>query len=45
MLFDSLLARLTVAACVASNWDKIAKGDYETEFPLRWMQKDMHLHQ
>ena len=20
-----------------------AKGDYETEFPLRWMQKDMYL--
>ena len=43
MLFDSLLGRLTVAAFVASNRDKIAKGDYETEFPLRWMQKDMHL--
>ena len=43
MLFDSLLGRLTVAAFVASNRDKIAKGDRETEFPLRWMQKDMHL--
>jgi 3-hydroxyisobutyrate dehydrogenase-like beta-hydroxyacid dehydrogenase len=43
MLFDSLLARLAVAAFVASNRDKIAKGDYETEFPLRWMRKDMHL--
>ncbi len=43
MLFDSLLGRLTVAAFVASNRDKIAKGDCETEFPLRWMQKDMHL--
>jgi hypothetical protein len=27
MLFDSLLGRLTVAAFVASNRDKIAKGD------------------
>ena len=43
MLFDSLLGRLTVAAFAASKRDKIAKGDYETEFPLRWMQKDMHL--
>src|SRR5260370_33859602 len=43
MLFDSLLGRLTVAAFLASNRDKIAKGDWATEFPLRWMRKDMQL--
>jgi 3-hydroxyisobutyrate dehydrogenase/glyoxylate/succinic semialdehyde reductase len=43
MLFDSLLSTPVVAPFLASKRAKIIKGDYEAEFPLRWMQKDMHL--
>jgi 3-hydroxyisobutyrate dehydrogenase-like beta-hydroxyacid dehydrogenase len=43
MLFDSLLATPAVAPFLASKRDKIESGDYDAEFPLRWMQKDMHL--
>jgi 3-hydroxyisobutyrate dehydrogenase-like beta-hydroxyacid dehydrogenase len=43
MLFDSLLGTPAVAPFLASKRDKIDKGNYEAEFPLRWMQKDMHL--
>jgi 3-hydroxyisobutyrate dehydrogenase/glyoxylate/succinic semialdehyde reductase len=43
MLFDSLLGTPTVAPFLASKREKIESGDYEAEFPLRWMQKDMHL--
>jgi 3-hydroxyisobutyrate dehydrogenase-like beta-hydroxyacid dehydrogenase len=43
MLFDSLLGMPAVAPFLASKRDKIDKGNYEAEFPLRWMQKDMHL--
>ena len=43
MLFDSLLGTPTVAPFLASKRDKIESGNYEAEFPLRWMQKDMHL--
>src|SRR6266550_5847610 len=43
MLFDSLLGSPVVAAFLAAKRDKIDKGNYEAEFPLRWMQKDMHL--
>jgi 3-hydroxyisobutyrate dehydrogenase-like beta-hydroxyacid dehydrogenase len=32
-----------VAPFLASKREKIESGDYEAEFPLRWMQKDMHL--
>ena len=32
-----------VAPFLAAKRDKIDKGNYEAEFPLRWMQKDMHL--
>jgi 3-hydroxyisobutyrate dehydrogenase-like beta-hydroxyacid dehydrogenase len=42
-LFDSLLSTPTVAPFLASKREKIESGNYETEFPLRWMQKDMHL--
>ncbi len=42
-LFDSLLGTPAVAPFLASKRDKIDKGNYEAEFPLRWMQKDMHL--
>ena len=43
MLFDLLLGMPTVAPFLASKREKIESGNYETEFPLRWLQKDMHL--
>ena len=43
MLFDSLLGAPTVAPFLASKREKIESGNYEVEFPLRWMQKDMQL--
>jgi 3-hydroxyisobutyrate dehydrogenase/glyoxylate/succinic semialdehyde reductase len=43
MLFDSLLGMPVLPAFLASKREKIEKGNYEAEFPLRWMQKDMHL--
>jgi 3-hydroxyisobutyrate dehydrogenase-like beta-hydroxyacid dehydrogenase len=43
MLFDSLLGTPAVAPFLASKREKIETGNYEAEFPLRWMQKDMHL--
>jgi 3-hydroxyisobutyrate dehydrogenase/glyoxylate/succinic semialdehyde reductase len=43
MLFDSLLGMPAVAPFLALKKEKIESGNYEAEFPLRWMQKDMHL--
>ena len=43
MLFDSLLGMPAVAPFLASKREKIESGNYEAEFPLRLMQKDMHL--
>jgi 3-hydroxyisobutyrate dehydrogenase-like beta-hydroxyacid dehydrogenase len=43
MLFDSLLGTPAVAPFLASKRQKIESGNFEAEFPLRWMQKDMHL--
>lgn len=43
MLFDSLLGTPAVAPFLATKRNKIDNGNYEAEFPLRWMQKDMHL--
>jgi 3-hydroxyisobutyrate dehydrogenase/glyoxylate/succinic semialdehyde reductase len=43
MLFDSLLGTTAVPPFLASKREKIESGNYEAEFPLRWMQKDMHL--
>jgi 3-hydroxyisobutyrate dehydrogenase-like beta-hydroxyacid dehydrogenase len=43
MLFDSLLGTPAVAPFLATKRQKIESGNYEAEFPLRWMQKDMHL--
>src|SRR5205807_2721090 len=43
MLFDSLLGTPAVAPFLASKREKIESGNYEAEFQLRWMQKDMHL--
>ncbi|PYK35007.1 MAG: NAD(P)-dependent oxidoreductase, partial [Verrucomicrobia bacterium] len=43
MLFDSLLGTPAVAPFLASKREKIESRNYEAEFPLRWMQKDMQL--
>jgi len=43
LLFDSLLGTPVVAPFLAAKRDKIDNCNYEAEFPLRWMQKDMHL--
>ena len=43
VLFDSLLGMPAVAPFLALKREKIESGNYEAEFPLRWMQKDMHL--
>jgi 3-hydroxyisobutyrate dehydrogenase-like beta-hydroxyacid dehydrogenase len=43
MLLDSLLSTSTVAPFVSLKRQKIEGGNYEAEFPLRWMQKDLHL--
>lgn len=43
VLFDSLLGMPAVAPFIALKREKIERGNYEPEFPLRWMQKDMHL--
>jgi hypothetical protein len=42
-VFDALLGTTAVAPFLASKREKIESGNYEAEFPLRWMQKDMHL--
>jgi 3-hydroxyisobutyrate dehydrogenase-like beta-hydroxyacid dehydrogenase len=43
LLFDSLLGTPPVAPFLALKREKIERGKYEAEFPLRWMQKDMQL--
>jgi 3-hydroxyisobutyrate dehydrogenase-like beta-hydroxyacid dehydrogenase len=43
LLFDSLLPTPAVAPFLAAKRAGIENGNYEAEFPLRWMQKDMHL--
>src|SRR5207253_8043634 len=43
LMFDSLLTMPAVAPFLASKREKIESGNYDAEFPLRWMQKDLHL--
>ncbi len=43
VLFDSVLGSPTVAPFLALKREKIEDGNYEAEFPLQWMQKDLHL--
>ena len=43
VLFDSLLGMPAVAPFLAAKREKIERGNYNPEFPLRWMQKDLHL--
>jgi 3-hydroxyisobutyrate dehydrogenase-like beta-hydroxyacid dehydrogenase len=42
-IFDALNGMPQVAPFLFSKWKKIEKGDYQAEFPLSWMQKDLHL--
>jgi 3-hydroxyisobutyrate dehydrogenase-like beta-hydroxyacid dehydrogenase len=42
-LLDSLLGTPAVAPFLASKRKNIESGNYEAEFPLRWVQKDLHL--
>jgi 3-hydroxyisobutyrate dehydrogenase-like beta-hydroxyacid dehydrogenase len=42
-LLDSLLGMPAVPPFLASKRTNFEKGSYETEFPLRWMQKDLYL--
>ena len=42
-LFDSLLGTPAVAPFLALKREKIENRNYDPEFPLRWMQKDLHL--
>ena len=43
VLFDLLLAMPAVAPFLAMKREKIESANYEAEFPLRWMEKDLHL--
>jgi 3-hydroxyisobutyrate dehydrogenase-like beta-hydroxyacid dehydrogenase len=43
VLFDSLLGMPAVAPFIAAKREKIESENYDPEFSLRWMQKDMHL--
>src|SRR6266576_1987731 len=43
VLFDSLLGLPAVAPFLATKRNNISRGNYDPEFPLRWMQKDLHL--
>jgi 3-hydroxyisobutyrate dehydrogenase-like beta-hydroxyacid dehydrogenase len=43
VLFDSLLGMPAVAPFLAAKREKIETGNYDPEFPLRWLQKDLHL--
>jgi len=43
VLFDSLLSTPAAAPFLAGKREKIESENYDPEFPLRWMQKDLHL--
>ena len=43
VLFDLLLGTPAVAPFLAAKREKIENRNYDPEFPLRWMQKDLHL--
>ncbi len=42
-LFDTLLNTQAVAPFLAWKREKMEAGEYEAEFPLKWMQKDLQL--
>jgi 3-hydroxyisobutyrate dehydrogenase/glyoxylate/succinic semialdehyde reductase len=43
MLFDFFLGRGVVPSFIALKRGKIETGNYEPDFPLRWMRKDLQL--
>ncbi len=43
MLLRVLIGAPVTAPFIALKKDKLERGEYETEFPLKWMQKDLHL--
>lgn len=43
VLFSTLIGGPVTAPFLASKKDKIDEGRFDTEFPLQWMQKDLHL--
>jgi 3-hydroxyisobutyrate dehydrogenase-like beta-hydroxyacid dehydrogenase len=43
VLFDSLLGMPVAAPFLATKREKIESRNYDPEFPLCWMQKDLHL--
>src|SRR5208283_622323 len=44
VLFEALLSGPAAAPFLASKRERIEKGNYEeADFPLRWLQKDLHL--
>jgi 3-hydroxyisobutyrate dehydrogenase/glyoxylate/succinic semialdehyde reductase len=43
VLFGLLLGGPLVAPAVAGKKEKIVSGDYEADFPLKWLHKDLHL--
>ena len=42
-LLDFLLGTALVAPYLAGKRENIERGDYAAQFPLQWMQKDLHL--
>jgi 3-hydroxyisobutyrate dehydrogenase/glyoxylate/succinic semialdehyde reductase len=42
-IFDVLLGGPMVAPIVSAKRDKIERKDYDADFSMRWMQKDLHL--
>ena len=43
LMLDVLLQSPVVAPFISGKREKIEGGDYEAEFPLQWMQKDLQL--
>jgi len=43
MLLNTLLGGPVVPPFVSMKRDKLEQGDYEADFPLRWMQKDLQM--
>ena len=43
VIFDALSGMPQVPPFLMSKYKKIESGSYEAEFPLAWMQKDLHL--
>lgn len=43
MLMEALVGAPVVAPFIAAKKEKIKTNDYDPEFPLKWMHKDLHL--